>query len=93
MPATTHRKVKTAMIRARTEPKLKRKVEEILLSLGLSPTEAITLFYHQIALQNGLPFEIKIPNPVTLKVFKDTDREKNILRAKNSKDLFKKLGI
>ncbi len=56
---------KTAMIRARMEPNLKHDAEEILHSLGLSTTEAITLFYKQIALQRGLPFAVKLPNEET----------------------------
>jgi DNA-damage-inducible protein J len=56
---------KTETIRARVEPEVKHRAEVVLKSLGLSATEAITLFYHQIALQNGLPFQIRIPNSLT----------------------------
>ena len=35
---------KTAMIRARVEPELKRQAETVFTQLGLSETEAITLF-------------------------------------------------
>ena len=51
---------KTAMIRARTEPELKSDVEEIFKELGLSATEAINLFYRQVRLKKGLPFDVKI---------------------------------
>ena len=47
---------KTEMIRARVEPELKREAEELFLGLGLSATEAITLFYRQVTLHRGLPF-------------------------------------
>ncbi len=53
---------KTDMIRARVEPKLKRGAEAVFKTLGLSPTEAITLFYKQVTLRRGLPFAVKIPN-------------------------------
>ena len=56
---------KSAMIRARTEPSLKDRVEKIFRSLGLTQTEAINIFYRQVALHNGLPFEVKIPNKET----------------------------
>ena len=56
---------KTAMIRARLEPDLKRDAETVFSTLGLSPTEAITLFYKQVTLHHGLPFEVRIPNPET----------------------------
>ena len=39
---------KTEFIRARVEPELKTQAEEIFSKLGLSPTDAITLFYVQV---------------------------------------------
>lgn len=62
---------KTETIRARVEPEIKHRAEAVLKNLGLSATEAITLFYHQIALQNGLPFQIKIPNALTQEALED----------------------
>lgn len=56
---------KTETIRARVEPELKREAEAVLKSLGLNASEAITLFYRQIALRRGLPFEVKLPNETT----------------------------
>ncbi len=56
---------KTEMIRARMEPEIKHDAEAVFKALGLSPTEAITLFYRQVSLHNGLPFEVKIPNAET----------------------------
>ena len=53
---------KTEFIRARVEPDLKTQAEEIFSKLGLSPTDAITLFYVQVILHGGLPFEVRIPN-------------------------------
>lgn len=51
---------KTETVRARIAPKLKKDAEKILNKLGLSTTQAITLFFNQIVLQNGIPFEIQI---------------------------------
>lgn len=56
---------KTDTIRARVEPELKAEAESILKTLGLSPTEAIRLFYRQVALRRGLPFSVEIPNAET----------------------------
>ena len=52
---------KTANLYARIEPDLKQQAEDILTSLGITASNAITLFYKQIILQKGLPFEIKLP--------------------------------
>ena len=61
---------KTEMIRARVEPELKSQAEEIFSELGLSPTEAITLFYTQVTLHRGLPFAARIPNTETIEVLR-----------------------
>lgn len=53
---------KTATIRARVEPSLKDRVEKIFEKLGLNTTQAINLFYKQVELNNGLPFDLKIPH-------------------------------
>ncbi|MEO5333189.1 MAG: type II toxin-antitoxin system RelB/DinJ family antitoxin [Magnetococcus sp. YQC-5] len=62
---------KTGMIRARIEPSVKQDAEEILKDLGLSVTEAITLFYRQIVMHRGLPFQVRIPNETTRAAMQD----------------------
>ena len=56
---------KTETVRARVEPALKREAESVLKDLGLSPAEAIRLFYKQVTLRRGLPFAVEIPNAET----------------------------
>ena len=56
---------KTDTIRARVEPELRREAESVLKTLGLSPAEAIRLFYRQVTLRRGLPFTVEIPNSET----------------------------
>ena len=68
----------TAMISARVEPKLKHDAENVFATLGLSPTEAITLFYQQTALHNGLPFELRIPTDETLAAVRQVRSGKGI---------------
>jgi DNA-damage-inducible protein J len=84
---------KDATIRARIEPDLKRRVENLFERLGLSTTEALTLFYRQVDLRKGLPFNVVIPNKTTLKTMEDTDAGRNLVLCKDADDLFKKLGI
>ena len=57
---------KTEMIRARMEPDLKRQAEALFSELGLSTTEAITLFYKQVTVHRGLPFDVRVPNAETI---------------------------
>ena len=84
---------KTVTVRARIEPELKKDVENLFKELGLSTTEAISIFYRQVKLRNGLPFNVVIPNKTTERVFKDTDANKNLIRCKTVDDMFEKLGI
>lgn len=64
---------KTEMIRVRMKSELKREAEKIFATLGLSPTEAITLFYKQVALHRGLHFMVKIPNEETLEAIRQLE--------------------
>ena len=58
---------KTGMIRARIDPDLKVRAEAILGTLGLNASDAIRLFYTQVTLSDGLPFDVRIPNAETRK--------------------------
>lgn len=84
---------KDAMIRARVEGSLKDEVEKILSRLGVSPSEAINIFYRQIQLRKGLPFAVEIPSKTTRKTFEDTDAGKNISSFQSEKQKFEDLGI
>ncbi|HXW39560.1 MAG TPA: type II toxin-antitoxin system RelB/DinJ family antitoxin [Xanthobacteraceae bacterium] len=69
---------KSETIRARVEPALKHKAEAVLGKLGMTPTEAITLFYKQVTLYQGLPFPVRIPNAATRKALREVRSRKNI---------------
>ncbi|MBI4274558.1 MAG: type II toxin-antitoxin system RelB/DinJ family antitoxin [Rhizobiales bacterium] len=56
---------KTAYITARVEPALKASAEGVLHKLGVSTTDAITMFLRQVTLRRGLPFDVRIPNSAT----------------------------
>ncbi len=52
---------KSANLYARIEPEIKEQAESILSELGIPASNAINMFYKQIILQRGLPFEVKLP--------------------------------
>ncbi len=52
---------RTDTVRARISPALKSFVEGIFSSLGMNSSQAIVLFFKQVELHNGLPFEVRIP--------------------------------
>jgi DNA-damage-inducible protein J len=84
---------RTAIINARTERELKKEVEGILKSLGLSTTEAINIFFHQVKLRRGLPFPVEIPNDETMSVFQDSEAGKDLTVCKDADDMFRRLGV
>ena len=56
---------KTAVVTARIDPDLKRGAEQVFTILGLNTTQAITMFFKQVELQQGLPFVVRVPNNAT----------------------------
>ena len=74
---------KSEMIRARVEPSLKHKAENVFDTLGLTPTEAITLFYTQVTLRRGLPFAVKLPNKATQAAMREAEEGRNLKRWKS----------
>ena len=84
---------KTATVRARLEPGLKDHAEGIFQRLGLTATQAITMFYRQVELREGLPFEVAIPNAATKRTFATTDAGRELIVCEDADDLFRKLAI
>ena len=70
---------KTANLYARVEPDIKEQAEAILSTLGISASNAINMFYRQIILRQGLPFDVKIsrkhPLDMSLLSEKELDAE------------------
>ncbi|GAB4230282.1 MAG: hypothetical protein OHK0028_04600 [Deltaproteobacteria bacterium] len=84
---------KTAMIRARTDEKLKESVEGIFHKLGMTTTEAINLFYRQVKVHRGLPFPVRLPNAETRRTLEKSARGEDVIRCKDEEDLYRKLGL
>lgn len=83
---------KTTMITARVDPKLKRETEKILKNLGLTTSQAITLFFNQISLRQALPFAVAIPNTETAKAIDEALAGVDLSEAENVDALFAELG-
>ena len=84
---------KTSTVRARLEPKLKKETELIFEELGINTTEAIRIFFKQVKLQRGLPFEMKIPNEITEEAILDAKTRKNVSSFESEDELFEDLDI
>ena len=57
---------KSTRINARIEPELKAQGDAVLAAIGLNISDAMTMFYRQLVMHQGLPFEAKIPNAETV---------------------------
>ena len=68
---------KSANLYARVEPDVKERAEEILAALGIPASNAINMFYRQVILQQGLPFDVKIPRRHSLDVSRLSEEELN----------------
>jgi len=84
---------KTGVIRARVSAALKNQAESIFTKIGVNSSDAIRMFYSQVVLQNGMPFEVRIPNALTRKTLDDSAAGKNLTRYADTADMFRKLGI
>ncbi len=68
--------MKTALIQIRAEPNLKAEVERIFREIGISASEAITIFLNRVKLEKRIPFELKIPNAKALESMKDIEENR-----------------
>jgi DNA-damage-inducible protein J len=64
---------RTAYLNARIEPGLKAKAERVFQAIGISSSTAITMFYRQVVLRRGLPFDVRIPNAKTLAALEEAE--------------------
>lgn len=83
---------KSATIQARIDPKVKNKAQKILNKLHISMSEAISIFLTQVSLNNGIPFEVKIPNKVTEETLLKSEKGEELHEVSNVKELFKELN-
>jgi DNA-damage-inducible protein J len=78
---------KSANLYARIEPDVKEQAESILSTLGIPASNAINMFYKQIILQRGLPFEVKIPSAKPVDMSALSEEEMNAELEKGYADM------
>ena len=84
---------KTAVISARIDPELKRGAEAVFSELGMTATQAITLFYRQVQLERGLPFAVRLPNKATAEALEQARVREELESYNTLEDLFDDLEI
>ena len=82
----------TETIQIRVDHKTKVKVTHILENLRVNMSDAIKIYLQQIILNNGIPFEVRIPNRKTLKAMADVDAGRNLIEVADEDELMKELN-
>ena len=79
--------IKSANLYARIEPEVKEQAESILSTLGIPASSAINMFYKQIILQGGIPFDVKISvvKPKDINIM--TEKQINLELGKGYEDV------
>ncbi len=78
-------------IQVRLDKRTKSQAQKVFNMLNISMSEAIKLFLRQVALQKGIPFEIRLPNELTDKTLRDSEEGKDLHKASTVDKLFKEL--
>ena len=86
-----------AVINIRVNDEVKKEAETIFKSLGLNMSVTINLFLKKCINENGIPFDLKLPNNETIEALEETNKILNgdIERKsyKNTNELFEDLGV
>lgn len=79
--------VKSANLYARIEPELKNEAETILSGLGLPVSNAINIFYRQIVIHRGLPFDVRFPSHALTNAAELSDEQLDAEVSRGFKDI------
>jgi len=84
---------KTVQVNIRIEPQVKKAAEAVFRKLGLTPSQAVKMFYRQAVLQQGLPFSVNIPNRETLEAMRELEEGEDTRRFDRFEDYMDELGL
>jgi len=78
-------------IQARIDPQIKEDARGVLDELGITMSEAIVVYLRQIILRRAIPFELKLPNELTVKTLEKSEKGEDLHEFSNVDDLLKEL--
>ncbi len=82
----------TTMVHIRVDEKVKKKAAKTLAAMGMSVSDAVRILLVRVAAESALPFDVKVPNPTTVKALRDANRHKG-KRYDSADALFKDLDL
>lgn len=83
----------TAFVRARIDETLKTEAALVLADMGLTVSDAVRILLTKVAKDGALPFEMRVPNKLTIETLAKSERGEELHQAKDANDLFRQLGI
>jgi DNA-damage-inducible protein J len=88
---------KSSAMTIRIDPEIKSQADNVLQYLGMTTSEAVTIFLRQVILNNGIPFPVKIPayNDETLAALREAENvaKNGPHRFNTAGEMFNELGI
>ena len=82
----------TTMVHVRVDEKTKQRAAKTLAEMGISVADAVRMLLVRVAAVNALPFDVRVPNTITVKAMRAADKGKG-KRLNSPSRLFKDLGI
>ncbi len=81
-----------SVVRSRISLEVKEKATAVLDEMGLTVSDVMRIVLTRVANENTLPFDLR-PNKLTRETMRKTAQGKEVHRAKDAADLYRKLGI
>lgn len=80
------------MVHVRVDQNTKQSAAKALAAMGLSVSDAVRILLVRVAAEKALPFDVRIPNAITVKAMRAAGKGKGKPMA-SADALFKDLGI
>ena len=86
-------KTQSSMLHVRMDTEMKRKATTALAAMGLTPSQAVRLLFHRIAVDQAFPLELKVPNAQTRRAMAEVDEmvQTRTARFASADEMFAKL--
>ena len=75
-----------ATVTARVDENVKKEAETLFKKMGLNMSTAMNLFLKKCILEQGIPFELKVPNRETRKVLDEVEKDIGLSKTFDSID-------
>ncbi len=80
------------MVHVRVDQNTKQSAAKTLAAMGMSVSDAVRILLVRVAAEKALPFDVRIPNAITVKAMRAAGKGKG-KRMASADALFKDLGI